>query len=247
MHRAVPAPQDHLGVAQLLGGQAAVRLVRVVEHAVVERRSPSPARAVLRPEVLVGQEEHPLAPLERPVQRALGVGRGADHAAVAADEALDVGRGVHVGHRHGRVGDAQRRRACPRPSRPGRSTAMSAIEQPAARSGRITCCASAGEDVGALGHEVHAAEHDELRVGPGRRLAGQLERVAGHVGELDDLVALVVVAEHEHPVAERRLGGAWRGRPDRGRWARAGRPGSRRRARLAGSLPRPSSSRAVAC
>ena len=28
---------------------------------------------------------------------------------------------------------------------------------------------------------------------------GQLERVAGDVGELDDLVALVVVAEHEHP------------------------------------------------
>ena len=37
---------------------------------------------------------------------------------------------------------------------------------------------------------------------------GELERVAGDVGELDDLVALVVVAEHEHPVAERRLGRA---------------------------------------
>ena len=39
-------------------------------------------------------------------------------------------------------------------------------------------------------------------------IASELERVAGHVGELDDLVALVVVTEHEHPVAERRLGGA---------------------------------------
>ena len=63
-----------------------------------------------------------------------------------------------------------------------------------------------GEDVGALGHEVHAAEDDVLRVRAGRGLPGQLERVAGHVGELDDLVALVVVAEHEDPVAERRLG-----------------------------------------
>ena len=37
---------------------------------------------------------------------------------------------------------------------------------------------------------------------------GQLERVAGDVGELDHLVALVVVAEHEDPVAERGLGRA---------------------------------------
>ena len=82
--------------------------------------------------------------------------------------------------------------------------------------------------------------------GPGGRLAGQLERVAGHVGELDDLVALVVVAEHEHPVAERRLRGAARAPPGRGRRRPAGRPGTRRRARSRGSLPRPSSSSAVA-
>ena len=85
---------------------------------------------------------------------------------------------------------------------------MSAIEQPAARSGRITFWSVAGQDVGRLGHEVHAAEDDELGLRPGRRLARELERVAGDVGELDDLVALVVVAEHEDPVAERRLGRA---------------------------------------
>ena len=85
---------------------------------------------------------------------------------------------------------------------------MSAIEQPAARSGRITFCSGDGQDVGRLGHEVHAAEHDELRVRPGRRLARELEGVAGDVGELDDLVALVVVAEHEDPRAERLLGRA---------------------------------------
>ena len=53
---------------------------------------------------------------------------------------------------------------------------------------------------------MHAAEHDELGLRPGRRLAGQLEGVPGHVGELDDLVPLVVVAEDEQPVAEGRLG-----------------------------------------
>jgi hypothetical protein len=53
---------------------------------------------------------------------------------------------------------------------------------------------------------VHAAEDDELGVRPGGRLLGQLEGVAGDVGELDDLVTLVVVAEHEDPVAEGGLG-----------------------------------------
>ena len=85
---------------------------------------------------------------------------------------------------------------------------MSAIEQPAARSGRITCWLGGGQDVGDFGHEVHAAEDDVLGLGPGGRVLGQLERVAGDVGELDDLVALVVVAEDEHRVAERRLGRA---------------------------------------
>jgi iron-sulfur cluster assembly accessory protein len=126
---------------------------------------------------------------------------------------------------HDVAGDAQASSARPRrldlPS-----TAMSAIEQPAARSGRITCWCGAGQDVGALGHEVHAAEDDELGVRPGGRLAGELERVAGDVGELDDLVALVVVAEHEDPVAERGLGAR----------ARADQVGVARRGQVAGAL-----------
>ena len=86
-----------------------------------------------------------------------------------------------------------------RPCRPSSSP-------PRGRAGRPS--GSAGEDVGRLGHEVHAAEHDVLRLGAGGGLAGQLERVPGDVGERDDLVALVVVAQHEDPVAERLLGGA---------------------------------------
>ena len=59
----------------------------------------------------------------------------------------------------------------------------------------------AGEDVGRLGHEMHAAEDDVRGVGSVRGVAGELERVAGDVGELDHLVALVVVPEHEHLVS----------------------------------------------
>ena len=62
------------------------------------------------------------------------------------------------------------------------------------------------KNVGALGHEVHAAEHDVvgLRARGGR--ARELQRIADVVGELDDLVALVVMAEDDAPLAERRLG-----------------------------------------
>ena len=65
-----------------------------------------------------------------------------------------------------------------------------------------------GEDVGRLGHEVHAAEDDVLRLRPRSGVARELERVAGDVGELDHLVALVVVPEHEDLLAEPLLGPA---------------------------------------
>ena len=62
------------------------------------------------------------------------------------------------------------------------------------------------EDVGALRHEVHAAEHDELGLALARRRARELQRVAGEIGELDHLVALIVMAENHEPLAERVLG-----------------------------------------
>ncbi len=62
------------------------------------------------------------------------------------------------------------------------------------------------EDVGALGHEMHAAEDDELRLALAGGGARELQRIAGEVGELDDLVALIVMAEDDQPIAERLLG-----------------------------------------
>ena len=49
---------------------------------------------------------------------------------------------------------------------------------------------------------MHTTEHDELAVGAGRCLPGKLERIPGDVGELDYFVTLIVVAEHENPVAQ---------------------------------------------
>ena len=59
------------------------------------------------------------------------------------------------------------------------------------------------QDVGALRHEVHAAEHDVVGLSLPSSLTRQLERVAGKVGELDDLVPLIVVTQDEKTLAER--------------------------------------------
>ena len=52
------------------------------------------------------------------------------------------------------------------------------------------------EDRGGLGHEVHAAEGDDVGVGGGR-LAAEAERVADVVGDVLDLGELVVVGEDD--------------------------------------------------
>ena len=66
----------------------------------------------------------------------------------------------------------------------------------------------ASEDVRGLGHKVHAAEHDRLRLRSGTGGVGELEGVANEVGELHHLIPLVEVPEHDDPVAERLLRGA---------------------------------------
>src|SRR5439155_8537493 len=57
-------------------------------------------------------------------------------------------------------------------------------------------------DIGRLGHEVNAAEDDELRVAAFRRPARKIEGVAAIVRELNDVLALVVMAEHHTARAE---------------------------------------------
>ncbi len=59
-----------------------------------------------------------------------------------------------------------------------------------------------GEDVRGLGHEVNPAEDHELGIVLVRSKTGKAERVASPVGELDDLLTLIVVPEDDEPLAE---------------------------------------------
>lgn len=61
------------------------------------------------------------------------------------------------------------------------------------------------EDVGALGHEVDAAEND-VAGARGGSLLGELEGIAAEISELNDFIALVVMAQNDGILAEARLG-----------------------------------------
>ena len=226
VHRAVPAPEDHRRVPQLLRFQAAglASRVRIPHHAVVQAQAELQHRGVAA-EVLVRQEQHLAALGQRPAEGLGGVGRGAHGSAVPAGERLDVGGGVHVCDGNHLVGESGVLERIPAlldlvvGGHVGHRAARRQVRQhdPLLRR---------GQDVGGLGHEVDAAEDHELRLRPGCGLPGQLERVPGHVGELDDLVPLVVVAENERPVAE-----CGPGRPGPGHQIRVA-----RRRQLAGAL-----------
>jgi hypothetical protein len=197
VHRAEAVPEDDARVRQLRGGVAAEGLARVPHRHGLERHAHG-LRGVAA-EVLVGEEQHALPALERPVEHRASVRRGADDAAVAAHEALQRRRGVHVRDRddgYAPVGVD------------GGQIAVDLLEllpalldaRGVGHVGHRAARGEVGQDhglvgprehVGGLGHEVHAAEDDRLGIRPGLRGVGELERVAREVGVLHDLVALV--------------------------------------------------------
>ncbi len=182
-------------------GQSAEVLARVPHaHVVVGVAHRQPGVAT---EVLVGEEQHlPSARIAQgPLEDGPGVGRGADRAAVTADERLQGGRRVHVGDRDEPldVGDGAERLPClldlVQVGHVGHRAAGVEVRED-------HLLVVGGQHVGRLGHEVHAAEDDELGLGPFLGEHGQPVGVAAGVGPLHHLVSLVVVAEDEHAITE---------------------------------------------
>ncbi|MDQ0690503.1 hypothetical protein QF047_001463 [Arthrobacter sp. W4I7] len=164
-------------------------------------------------QVLVREEQHPLAALERPLQDGFSVRGGADDAAVLAAESLQGCGGIHVGDRDDRnpafgvgLGAEDLLKLLPAL---GHGVGVSHVRHGAAgrQVGQDDSLFGRGEDVSGFGHEVDAAEHDGLGVRPRERGVGQLEGVAHEVRVLDDFVALVKVPQDDGPVAQYSLGG----------------------------------------
>ena len=171
--RAVALPQQErrfLDVALVEAAELAVR----VPHPHV-RLAVAHLVAGVAAEVLVGEEEDlvaPGAPCERPLEDGPGVRRRADGAAVLADERLQRGRRVHVGDRHDPLDVGDRGEVVPAlldlvdVGHVGHGAAGVEV-------GEDHALVVGGEDVGGLGHEVHAAEDDVGRPRRCRRPSGR--------------------------------------------------------------------------
>ena len=203
MHRAVALPEDDARLLDGVGLEATPDLVRIPHHHLIEGHAHFVGGVAAK--MLVGQEENLLASVPCPLQRRRRIRRGADHAAMLAAEGLNRRGGVDVGDGNDggvaehllQIGPALFELI--RRGHVGHRTAGGEI-------GQDHLLVRAAQDVGTLGHEVHAAKHDELGVGMLAHLAGKLVGIADVVGELDHFVALIVVTEDHQAAAEGRFG-----------------------------------------
>jgi hypothetical protein len=158
---------------------------------------------VLRPRCWSGKKKTRLPRSKAHSSTFARVGRGADDAAVGAAEGLQAGGGVHVGDGDDVLGGAEELLEFA-PGAPHVRLGGHVRHRAAGLHVREDHLLVVGaEDVRSLRHEVHAAEDDVLRLAALRRVLGEGERVAALIGELDDVLALVVVAQDDDVVAER--------------------------------------------
>ena len=198
MNRAVALPEQDAAGRQALLRLAALQAPRIPDRHLLQRNSHGISGVAA--EVLIGQKEDALTAGKGPFHGGAGAGRGADQPAALAAESLDGGGGVHVGQRYGLVRKTKVRKHFPAGFHLGdfRHIGHGAA---GVQVGQNHLLAVAPEHVGALGHKVHAAENNVPGVGFGGDF-GELVAVAGEIGEADDFVALVVVAQQQGGGAE---------------------------------------------
>jgi len=193
VHATVTVPSHHQDLLWVGGLQ---RLVAAVPHA-------DPLRGVAKGigrvggQVAVRGKKHSLAVPQPPGNGGLGIGRGADSAAVTAAEGLHCRAGVLVDQRYNRVRAPEVVQALP-----GRLQATQVGHgrhgAGGLAGGHDHRLSRAAQDDGTLRHEVHPAEHNVLGVDRGSD-ARQLQRVPPVIGELYDGVGLVMMGEDDCP------------------------------------------------
>src|SRR2546429_679319 len=204
VHGAIALPEDDARAANRSRRVSAKFLVGIPDDHLFE--GDAHAIAGVAAEVLVGEEKHFFACLEGPVHDASGVGTGANRAAMLAGKGFD-GRGrVHICDRDDRARIEERRELAPA----GLHLADVGHVGHGASSvqvGKNDGLMPAAKNVRALGHKGHAAEDDVAALSL-RSLEGEFEGITAEIGELDDFVALVVMAHNHYVPAQAGLRGS---------------------------------------
>src|SRR5882757_273297 len=204
VHGAIALPEDNARAADRFRRVSAKFLIGVPDDHLFERD----AHAIpgVASEVLVGKEENFFAILESPIHDASGVGTGANRAAMLSGKGFD-GRGrVHICDRDDFARIEERRELAPAGfhlADVGHVGHRAAGVQVGKNDGLVL----AAENDRAFGHEVDAAEDDVAALSL-RSLEGELEGVTAEISELDDFIALVVMAQNHYVTAQAGLRGS---------------------------------------
>ena len=99
--RTEAVPQQDLGITEFGFGVAAEGFARIPHRHAFERNAHR--LGGVAPEVLIGEEQDPLAAFEGPFQDGRSVGRRTDDAAVLSAKCLERCRGIHVSDRDDRL------------------------------------------------------------------------------------------------------------------------------------------------
>ncbi len=200
MHGAVALPQQHAARGQTLLGLTAPSQIarsnlhrpRIPNRHLVQR---NPHRVpCVAPQMLIRQKQNSLAARKCPLHSLARARRRAHQAAMLAAKRLDRRGRVDIGHGNRLVREP---RAFQRLPAVFHLRDFRHIGHRAARVqvGQNHLLAVSRQNVGALGHKVHAAKHNVLGARRRGRLR-QLVAVAGEVGKAHHLVALVMVAQN---------------------------------------------------
>src|SRR5262249_26525551 len=217
MHGAVPLPQNQSCVPDRFWLESTPHFMRVPYDHFVEWNAHLVGRVPA--EMLIGQKENFLAALPRPFQRRRGVRRCADDTTTLAAKRFNGRCGVDVSNWNDlsladngiRVG-ASHRSAIVAKADDIRQFAPAHLEllglghvrhRTTGRQIRKDHLLVIGaQDISALGHEVHAAEHDELGIRMLSYMTRELVRIAGVISELDHFVALIVMTKNHETSPE---------------------------------------------
>src|SRR5229473_1038407 len=198
VHGTIALPEDDTRAANRLRRVSAKFLIGIPDDHLFERDAH--AIAGVAAEMLVGEEKNFFTRLESPPHDLGGVGTGADRAALLAGEGFDGRSRIHVGNRDdlARVDDGREFAPAGFHLADGGHVGHGAAGVEVGQDNHLVLAA---ENVRAFGHEVHAAEDDVAALGL-RSLEGELEGVTTEIGELDDFVALVMMAQNNDVSAQ---------------------------------------------